>query len=223
MSTDALGATITSVPNPTTPKPLDERSAIARWENEGGHLAGEQIRTERLLLREWRDEDREPLAKMSADPEVMEHLGGPMSRAESDAALVRCRTRRAAGMGPWAIEVPGVAAFVGFVGLMHTSFEAPFTPCVEVLWRLAREHWGKGYATEGARASLREGFEVHELDAIVSFTVLANARSRRVMARIGMTRSPAEDFEHPTVPVGSPLRPHILYRITRDAWKNLPR
>ncbi len=206
---------------------VDERSVLARWENEGGRLAREargEIRTERLLLREWRDEDAEPLAKMSADAAVMEHLGGPMSRAESDAAMMRCRARRAAGMGPWALEAPGVASFVGFVGLMHTSFEAPFTPCVEVLWRLAREHWGKGYASEAARASLREGFEVHELDAIVSFTVLANVRSQRVMERIGMTRSHRDDFDHPMVPVGSPLRPHILYRITRDEWKrHLPR
>ena len=177
-----------------------------------------EILTERLVLREWRDEDAEPLWAMSSDAAVMEHLGGPMSREASDAALGRCRVRRASGLGPWALEARGVAPFVGFVGLMRTSFEAPFTPCVEVLWRLAREHWGKGYAVEAAEASLREGFEVHGLDAILSFTVLANTRSQRVMERIGMTRSPSEDFDHPLVPVGSPLRPHILYRIRREQW-----
>jgi RimJ/RimL family protein N-acetyltransferase len=177
-----------------------------------------EIRTERLLLREWRDDDAEPLAAMSVDPAVMEHLGGPMSRAASDAALERCRARRAAGLGPWAVEAPRVARFVGFVGLMRPAFEAPCAPCVEVLWRLAREHWGKGYAVEAARASLREGFEVHALDAIVSFTVLANKRSWQVMERIGMKRAPDEDFDHPLVPVGSPLRRHILYRIRRADW-----
>jgi RimJ/RimL family protein N-acetyltransferase len=177
------------------------------------------IRTERLLLREWRDDDAEALAAMSADTLVMEHLGGVMSREASDAMLQRCRARRASGLGPWAVEVPGVAPFVGFVGLQRPAFEAPCQPCVEVLWRLAREHWGMGYATEAARASLREGFEVHALDAIVAFTVPANARSWRVMERIGMKRFPAEDFEHPLVEVGSPLRKHMLYRIRRSDWQ----
>jgi RimJ/RimL family protein N-acetyltransferase len=177
-----------------------------------------EIRTERLVLREWRDDDAEPHWTMSTDAAVMEHVGGPVSRAESDAMMERCRARRATGIGPFAVEVPGVAPFVGFVGLARTSFEASFTPCVEVLWRLAREHWGRGYAAEAARASLREGFELHGLDAIVSFTVLANARSWRVMERIGMTRSHGEDFDHPLIPVGSPMRRHILYRIRREEW-----
>jgi RimJ/RimL family protein N-acetyltransferase len=180
-----------------------------------------EIRTERLILRDWRDDDAEPLAAMSADAAVMEHIGGPLSRADSDAMLGRCRARRATGLGPWAVEVPGVAAFIGFVGLARPSFEAPFTPCVEVLWRLARPHWGNGYTTEAARACLREGFEVHELDAILSFTVMANARSWRVMERIGMKRSPTEDFDHPMVPVGSPLKRHILYRMRRADWRGL--
>jgi RimJ/RimL family protein N-acetyltransferase len=180
--------------------------------------SGMEIRTDRLILREWRDDDAGPHWAMSTDPVAMEHVGGPVSRAESDAMIARCRARRATGIGPFAVEVPGVAPFVGFVGLARTSFEAPFTPCVEVMWRLARAHWGHGYAAEAARASLREGFELHGLDSIVSFTVLANARSWRVMERIGMTRSHGEDFDHPLIPVASPLRRHILYRIRRDEW-----
>jgi RimJ/RimL family protein N-acetyltransferase len=121
-------------------------------------------------------------------------------------------------MGPFAVEVPGVASFIGFVGLARTAFEAPFTPCVEVMWRFAREHWGRGYAAEAARVALRERFETYGLDA-VSFTVLANARSWRVMERIGMTRSPGEDFDHPLIPVGSSRRWHILYRIRREDWE----
>jgi RimJ/RimL family protein N-acetyltransferase len=177
-----------------------------------------EIHTERLVLREWRDDDAEPHRAMSANAAVMEYLGGPVSWAESDAMMARCRARRATGIGPWAVEVPGVAPFVGFVGLARTSFEAPFTPCVEIMWRIARGHWGQGYATEAARASLRDGFDLHGLDAIVSFTVPANTRSRRVMERIGMMRSHEEDFDHPLVPVGSPLRAHILYRIRREEW-----
>jgi RimJ/RimL family protein N-acetyltransferase len=177
-----------------------------------------EIRTQRLVLREWRDDDAEPHWVMSADAAVMEYVGGPVSRAESDAMMRRCRARRAAGVGPWAVEVPGVAPFIGFVGLARTSFEAPFTPCVEVMWRLAREYWGQGYAAEAARATLREGFELHGLDSVVSFTVPANARSWRVMERIGMTRSPAEDFDHPLIPVTSPLRRHLLYRVRLEEW-----
>lgn len=181
-------------------------------------LASMEIRTERLLLREWRDEDLEPHAAMAADEEVMKYVGGVATRADSDAMIGRCRARRAMGLGPWAIEVPGVAPFVGFVGLQRTTFEAPFTPCVEVLWRLARAHWGKGYATEGAGASLRHGFEHHDLDTILSFAVHANERSWRVMERIGMKRSPDDDFDHPLVPEGSPLKRHLLYRIMRSEW-----
>jgi RimJ/RimL family protein N-acetyltransferase len=195
------------------------RDRSTRYEVRGEPVTSRmEIRTDRLVLREWRNDDAEPHWAMSTDAAVMEHVGGPVSQAESDAMMDRCRARRATGIGPWAVEVPGVAPFVGFVGLARTSFEAPFTPCVEVMWRLAREHWGQGYAAEAARASLREGFELHGLDAIVSFTVPANVRSWQVMERIGMTRSHGEDFDHPLVPIGSPLRRHILYRIRREEW-----
>jgi RimJ/RimL family protein N-acetyltransferase len=171
--------------------------------------------TPRLRLRPWRDEDLAPFAEMNADPKVMEFLPKPLDRAESDALAARIRDHFACrGFGLWAVEVPGVADFIGFVGLSVPTFEAHFTPCVEVGWRLASEYWGRGYATEAARAALDYGFRRLELAEIVSFTVPANLRSRRVMERIGMIHSPADDFDHPALPEGHPLRRHVLYRAT---------
>ena len=174
------------------------------------------IDTHRLQLRAWRPEDLPAFAAMNADPRVMEFLPKPLDRAESDARAAQIRDHFARrGFGLWAVEVRGVADFIGFVGLSVPEFEAHFTPCVEVGWRLAREHWGLGYATEAARAALDFGFQGFALEEIVSFTVPANWRSRRVMERIGMTRTPADDFDHPALPVGHPLRRHVLYRATR--------
>jgi ribosomal-protein-alanine N-acetyltransferase len=174
------------------------------------------LRTERLVMRRWRDEDREPFAKMNADPRVMEHFPGLMSRAESD-RLVDLIVAHfdEHGYGLWAVEVPGAVQFAGFVGLNVTLFDAPFTPAVEVGWRLAAGHWGHGYATEAAREALHYGFDEVGLDEIVSFTVPANVRSRRVMDKLGMTRDPDGDFDHPSL-VGQPLARHVLYRLRRD-------
>ena len=175
--------------------------------------AFEEVRTARLLLRRWRDGDLEPFAAMNADPRVMEHFPAPLSRAESDELAGRFRSHWVEhGFGPWAIEVPGEAAFIGFTGLSRPSFEAHFTPCVEVGWRLAGGHWGRGYATEAARAAMRVAFEELGLEEIVSFTVPANRRSLRVMEKLGMQRSPRDDFDHPRLPAGHPLRRHVLYR-----------
>ena len=150
---------------------------------------------------------------MNADPTVMEFFPKPLDRAESDGMAARIEAHfERRGFGLWAVEVPGVADFIGFVGLSTPTFEAHFTPCVEVGWRLARDHWGRGYATEAARAALDFGFRQLGLPEIVSFTVPANRRSRGVMERIGMTRSPADDFDHPVLPEGHPLRKHVLYR-----------
>ena len=177
------------------------------------------IQTPRLLLRPWRDDDHAPFAALNADPVVMEFFPSTLDRTESDAAVGRIREHFAArGFGLWAVEVPGTADFIGFVGLAVPRFEAHFTPCVEIGWRLAREHWGRGYATEAARAAIRFGFEELALGEIVSFTVPANVRSRAVMERIGMTRSPADDFDHPALPEGHPLRRHVLYRLSRAAF-----
>ncbi len=175
-------------------------------------------RTERLLLRRWRAEDREPFAAMNADPRVMEFFPALLSRVESDARVEAIeRHWREHGFGLWAVEVPGVAAFVGFVGLSMPRFEAAFTPCVEVAWRLAAEFWGRGYATEAARAAVEFGFGRLGLKEIVSFTVPANVRSRRVMEKLGMTHEAEEDFEHPLLVVGHPLRRHVLYRLQAPA------
>jgi len=120
--------------------------------------------------------------------------------------------------GLWVVEAVGVADFVGFVGLSVPKFESHFTPCFEVGWRLLYEHWGRGFATEAAQVALAFGFEQRKLDQIVSFTIPANQRSRRVMERLGMTRSPADDFEHPSLAPGHPMRQHVLYRLTRSDW-----
>lgn len=178
-----------------------------------------ELRTGRLVMRAWRDEDRSPFAALNADPSVMEHFPSTLSRAQSDELVDRLVDRwRAGGPSLWAVEVPGVAPFIGYVGLLAPSFEAHFTPCVEVGWRLAAEHWGRGYATEGAAAALTFGVEELGLDEIVSFTVEANSRSRRVMEKLGMHHDPADDFDHPKLPAGHPMQRHVLYRITAQEW-----
>lgn len=176
------------------------------------------IETERLILREWSPADREPFARMNADPEVMRYFPKVLSRDESDAVADHIeRKMKLYGFGLWAVDVPGVVSFAGFVGLSVPSFEAAFTPCVEIGWRLAREHQGRGYATEAARAALAFGFDRLRLDEVVSFTVPINAPSLRVMEKLEMTRDPADDFDHPALPVGHPLRRHVLYRKRRGA------
>jgi RimJ/RimL family protein N-acetyltransferase len=175
-----------------------------------------EFSTERLLLRRWRTEDRAPFAVMNGDARVMEHFPKVATVAESDAQVERIEAHFAArGFGLWAVEIPGVAPFIGFVGLNVPRFEAHFTPCVEIGWRLAVEHWGRGYATEAARAVLDVGFEQVGLTEIVSMTVPANVRSRRVMEKLGMTHDPAENFAHPMVEEGSPLKEHVLYRLQK--------
>jgi len=174
-----------------------------------------EIQTARLLLRRWRPEDRLPFASLNADPVVMEHFPSTLTRQQSDTLADRIEahfTHR--GFGLWAVEIPVVTPFAGFIGLSVPAFQARFTPCVEVGWRLARAHWGMGYATEGALAVLNFGFEQLGLNEIVSFTVPENTRSRRVMEKIGMTYSPADDFDHPALVEGRP-RLHVLYRMTR--------
>ena len=173
-----------------------------------------ELRTERLILREWRDEDLPLFAALNSDPEVMEFLPKLLSREESDERVRSIREHfDLHGFGLWAIEVRGAESFVGFVGLSVPKFEQPFTPCVEIGWRLTRAAWGKGYATEAAQCTLEFGFTQLGLKEIVSFTVPANQRSRRVMERLGMTRDLAGDFEHPLLPEGHPLRRHVLYRL----------
>lgn len=178
------------------------------------------LTTDRLILRPWRAEDRAPFAAMSADPEVMRYLMPVADRAASDAIADRLAGHiEEHGFGFWALEAPDVAPFIGITGLIHVGDDMPFAPAVEIGWRLAREHWGKGYASEAARASLAFGFDQLKLDEIVALTVPANSRSQAVMKRIGMSRDPADDFEHPRLADGDPLKSHVLYRITRDAFR----
>jgi RimJ/RimL family protein N-acetyltransferase len=153
---------------------------------------------------------------MNADPRVVEFLTGALSREQSGALVDRIEAHfERHGFGLWAVEIAGIARFAGFIGLCFPPFEASFTPCVEVAWRLDPEHWNRGYATEGARAALEFGFASLELDEIVSFTVPGNRRSRRVMEKLGMTHSPRDDFDHPALPERHPLRRHVLYRTAR--------
>jgi RimJ/RimL family protein N-acetyltransferase len=166
------------------------------------------LRTSRLLLRPWCEQDIAPFVEMSADPIVMEYL----PQADETWVARACAHWEEHGFGQWVVELSGEASFIGVVGLSVVSYEAPFTPAVELAWRLARRYWGRGYATEAARAAVEYGFDELGLDEIVALTVPANRRSRRVMDRLGMTRSPRDDFEHPRVPEG-PLRRHVLHRL----------
>ena len=173
-----------------------------------------ELRTDRLCLRRWLVEDRIPFARLNADPRVMEFFPGPLSREESDTRAHRIEAHfEQHGFGLWAVEIPGITRFAGVIGLSIPTFEAPFMPCVEIGWRLDAEYWNRGYATEGARAALEFGFQSLQLEEIVSYTVPGNVRSRRVMERIGMTHSASEDFDHPVLPEGHPLRRHVLYRL----------
>lgn len=180
---------------------------------------GPTLTTERLTLRRWAAADREPFARLNADPEVMRHFVQPLSRDESDAFVERIEAGfEARGYGLWAVERQTDGAFLGFTGLAWHTFEAPFTPCAEVGWRFDRSAWGHGYATEAGRASLRFGFEEAGLAEIFSWTSPLNRPSVAVMERLGMARDPAEDFDHPRVPEGHPLRRHVLYRLSRERY-----
>ena len=180
---------------------------------------GPVLTTERLVLRPWRDEDRPGFAALNADPHVVEFLPNPLSREQSDAVVLQVRQHFAQhGFGFWPDEAPGNVELNASMGLNHVPFEAHFTPKIEIGWRLAHAYWGQGYATEAARAALRYGFERLELNEIVAFTAPANQRSRNVMERLGMRRDPADDFEHPDLEPGHPLRPHVLYRLRSDEF-----
>lgn len=168
------------------------------------------ITTERLILRSWQESDLAPFAAMNADPRVMEFFPRLMDREGSDALAARLdKHEKENGFTFWAVEIPGVAEFAGFIGLIRTPFEAHFTPCVEIGWRLAAEFHGKGYATEGAKAALTYGFNELALPEIYSFTALPNKNSWRVMEKIGMERT--GEFDHPKIEEGHALRRHVLY------------
>ena len=178
-----------------------------------------EFNTQRLRLRQWRAADRIPFAALNADPAVMAYFPATLSRAQSDALADRCESLLAErGWGFWAVQLlEAPRDFIGFVGLNTPSTELPFSPCVEVGWRLALPYWGKGFALEAARGALRVGFKTLELHEIVSFTAIGNRRSRAVMERLQMQQAP-ETFEHPGVPATSWLREHCLYSLSREQW-----
>ncbi len=174
--------------------------------------------TERLRLRQWCAADREPFAELNADPKVMEFFRAPLTPAESDALADRCQALIATrGWNLWAVETKTTFEFIGFVGLHIPGPDLPFSPCVEIGWRLSEKHWGKGFATEAGRGALRVGFERVGLLEIVSFSAVGNIRSRAVMERLGMIESKGT-FEHPGIPIGHVLRKHCLYRLSRERW-----
>jgi RimJ/RimL family protein N-acetyltransferase len=181
---------------------------------------GPRLETERLIMRRWQPSDLEPYAALNVDPEVVRHLGPPKTRAESDAMVERFeRSFADNGYGPWALEVRETGRFIGFTGLIRHTFEAHFTPAVEVGWRLERAAWGHGYVTEAAREALAYAFITLGLDELVSMTAVGNTRSQAVMTRLGMTRDPADDFAHPAIPPDDPLSAHVLYRLGRERWQ----
>jgi RimJ/RimL family protein N-acetyltransferase len=184
----------------------------------------DEMRTARLRIRPWDDSDRAPFAAMHADPSVMELMPGVLG-AEQCAALIDSNQRhfREHGFGLWSLEVVGERPYVGYAGLLRTAFVAPFTPCVEIAWMLARDAWGRGYAIEAARAICQKAFDDLGIDELVAFTVPGNARSRRVMDQLGMSYDHVEDFDHPRVAVGHPLRRHVLYRLSKTNWAASPR
>lgn len=178
------------------------------------------VETERLILRRWRPEDLEEFARLNADPRVMEFFPATMSRAETE-MMIRTIEERIDqhGFGLWAAELKSSKGLIGFIGLNVPGYPLPFSPCVEIGWRLGCDHWSKGYAQEGARAALRVGLEQFGLNEIVSFTAVNNMRSRNVMEKIGMTRDLRGDFDHPKLVEGHPLRRHVLYRLSKERMK----
>lgn len=176
----------------------------------------------RVLLRDWRDSDYAPFAELNADTHARRFFSSVLTTEQSDAEADRIRAHvERTGFTFWALEIPGVTDFAGFVGLIHTGFEAHFTPCVEIGWRLLPAYWGKGFASEAAQLALQHAFEVLQLDEIVALTTYNNLPSMAVMQRIGMRRRVEDDFQHPKLSEGHPLRHHVLYRISRAHWQSL--
>lgn len=177
------------------------------------------LQTERLILRRWKESDQAPFAELNADPVVMKHFPKMLTSDETQALIAKIESffdRESFGL--WAVELKSNHTFIGFVGLWRPTFDAHFTPCVEIGWRLAKEFWGQGYAPEAAQLALQEGFSRIGLDEIVAMTALANKNSMRVMEKIGMTFDPSDNFMHPSLEDGHHLKEHVLYRIKKSDW-----
>jgi RimJ/RimL family protein N-acetyltransferase len=175
-----------------------------------------QLKTERLLLRPWRESDLEPVAEITSDPEVMRFFHLTRTRAQSDAWVARTQAHiDRHGFGVWAVEAPGVADLIGFVGLVHVPDDVPCAPAIEAAWTFGARWWRQGYCTEAAAAAMRDGFERMGFPEIVAFTAASNEPSQGVMRKLGMTRDIDGDFDHPRVPMGHALARHVLYRRLR--------
>lgn len=182
-------------------------------------MSGTTIETDRLILRPWRGDDFTPFWEMGQDSQVMEFLLPFADRAASDAVAEKLKAHiETHGFGFWALEEKGGSPFIGFTGIIHVGDDMPFAPAIEIGWRLARTHWGKGYASEAAKSALAYGFGTLGLAEIVALTVPANIRSQAVMKRIGMQRDERDDFLHPRLPDGDALKQHVLYRISRNGF-----
>lgn len=178
--------------------------------------------TKRLILREWQNSDIAPFAAMGQDPLVMEYFPDLLTPEESSGVIDRIKTVfKENGFCFYACELKSTAEFIGFIGLSVPKFKAHFTPCVEIGWRISSEHWGKGYATEGALKCLEVGFEEFNLNEIVSIAVKGNFRSHKVMDKIGMQRDLSSDFLHPNLASTHKLAPHLLYRMSKPLWLSL--
>ena len=176
--------------------------------------------SDRLLFRQWRDEDKKIFCELNSDPVVMEFFPNPLAREESDRFVDK--TVKFIAQNQWglfAVELKDEGRFIGFIGLATPSFEMHFTPCTEIGWRLHKNFWKKGYATEGAKAVLNFAFNNLKKKEIVSFTSKLNLPSIAVMERIGMKHDPDDDFEHPKLKETHPLKPHVLYRIKKEDWE----
>jgi len=177
-----------------------------------------ELNTERLLLRQWKQEDFAPFAELNSDSDVMEYFPSTLSPEQSD-DLARLAQKLIAerGWGIWAIELITTGDFIGFVGLHYPDDDLPFTPCVEIAWRLRKQFWGKGYATEAAKESLSFAFSTLQLDEVFAYTAVTNVRSRSVMERLGLHNTD-QNFEHPNLPKGHPLSEHVVYKLSKQTW-----
>lgn len=178
------------------------------------------IQTERLILRQWCDQDIDPYRKLNADPKVMEFFPNTWSQEASDISLKSARNHiEKYGWGKWAVSLLKTGEFIGRIGLEDVDFQASFSPNIELGYRIAYKYWGNGYAVEGAKAALEHGFRQLNLEEIVAFTPMQNMRSQIVMQRIGMHHSPKDDFDHPKLPKEHRLSKHVLYRLNKMDWE----
>lgn len=183
-----------------------------------------QLETERLILRRWQDSDLEPFSKITADPEVRRYYPSTLSKDETKAAIKRFEEHfEKESFGLWAVELKSNGEFIGYTGLNRPTIKAHFMPCIEIGWLLSKAHWGHGYAPEAAKKCLEDGFVRIGLDEIVSFTTVSNDKSIRVMEKLQMTRNPKDDYSHPFLPEGHPLKPHVLFRLSKAAWTSIQR